>query len=72
MHKYEIKVTNSFKKSLNKIRTQKFFDEKALNTVIEILANDEILPDKYRNHLLEPKSKRFMGMPYKARLVINL
>lgn len=66
MHKYEIKVTNSFKKSLNKIRTQKFFDEKALNTVIEILANDKLLPEKYRNHLLEPKSKRSMGMSYKT------
>ncbi len=72
MHKYYIKLTNNFKKSLDKMRKQKNFDENALNTVIELLANDEILPDKYRNHLLEPKSKRFMGMPYKARLVINL
>ena len=72
MHKYDIKLTNNFKKSLNKMRKQKNFDENALNTVIELLANDEVLPDKYRNHLLEPKSKRFMGMSYKTRLVINL
>ena len=54
------------------MRKQKNFDENALNTVIELLANDEVLPDKYRNHLLEPRSKRFMGMSYKTRLVINL
>lgn len=66
MNKYEVKVTNKFKRSLNKIRKHKYFDEKALDKVVEMLTNDDILPKQYHNHLLEPKDNRIMGMPYKA------
>ena len=37
-----------------------------LNEVINILASNQLLPAKYRNHLLEPKSNRNMGMSYTA------
>ena len=40
--KYIIKPTNQFKKDFKKI----------MKKVIDMLANDEILPDKYRDHLL--------------------
>lgn len=42
----------------------KSYNENDFKTVVSMLANDEILPEKYHNHLLEPKSNRFMGMSY--------
>lgn len=61
-NKYEIKMTSRFKKDLKAIMKREFFDIDLLNHVVEMLANDEILPQKYNNHLLEPKSKRIVGM----------
>lgn len=66
MNKYQIKATSRFKKELKKMKNRKGFDENALNSVVEMLANNEVLPSKYCNHLLEPKSKRYMGMPHQA------
>lgn len=66
---YNIQRTNKFKKSYAKLMKQqnykKFKEE--FEKVIEILSNNELLPSKYRNHLLEPKSKRYMGMSYITR-----
>lgn len=59
---YEIKLTTKFKKQLKIIRKQHNFNYDALDTVINILSNNELLPKKYNNHLLNPKSKRYMGM----------
>lgn len=64
-NKYEIKMTSKFKKDLKAV-IKRDFDIDLLNEVVLMLANDIPLPVKYKNHLLEPKSSRFMGMPYKA------
>lgn len=64
MTKYKIEITSKFKKEYQKMRSRNNFDEKAFTAVVELLANNEVLPEKYFNHLLEPKSNRFMGMPY--------
>ncbi len=63
---YIIKPTNKFKKSYAKLKKQKNYNKAKteLKIVLEKLKNNELLPVKYNNHLLEPKSKRCMGMPY--------
>ena len=64
--KYKIQRTNKFIKQYAKILKQKHFKEEDFIKVLQMLIDDRILPIKYRNHLLEPKSKRNMGMPYSA------
>ena len=49
-----------------------FFNYNALDEVIHILVSNDILPSKYRNHLLEPKKKRNMGMSCTARYIIRI
>ena len=44
-------VSDDYEEILNKFKK-----------IIQLLANDEVLPEKYCNHLLEPKSNRNMGM----------
>ena len=44
-------TTNQFQKDFKKIKKQNK-DLNILKKVIDMLANDEILPDKYRDHLL--------------------
>lgn len=70
--KYKIEKTNRFKKDYKRMKSRNNFDEQAFIKVITLLANDEILPEKYCNHLLEPRSERNMGMPYKAQLALNV
>lgn len=60
MRKYNIVRTNKFKKEYENIKRQKFFKEKDFTDVIDILAMGEQLPEKYKNHFLEPKSKRVL------------
>ena len=60
----EIKLTTKFKKQLKAIRKQPNFNYNELDKVLNILSNNETLPEKYNNHLLNPKSKRYMGMSY--------
>lgn len=72
MSKYKIQKTNKFKKDYKKMQSRNNFDETAFVTVLKLLANGESLPEKYCNHLLEPKSQRSFGMPYKTKLVISL
>jgi len=64
--RYRIEKTNRFKKDYKKVKSRNNFDEKEFIKVVTMLANGEILPEKYCNHLLEPKSERNMGMPYKT------
>ena len=64
--RYRIEKTNRFKKDYKKVKSRNNFDEKEFIRVVTMLANGEILPEKYCNHLLEPKSERNMGMPYKT------
>lgn len=70
--KYKILTTNKFKKDYKKMKSRNNFDEEAFITVVTLLANDETLPAKYCNHLLEPKSQRNMGMSYKTRLAFDI
>lgn len=62
--KYDVVFTNKFKKNYKKIKQETNFKNEEFEKVIEILCNNELLPEKYNNHLLNPKSKRYMGMPY--------
>ncbi len=55
MNKYKIQRTTKFKKSYKKLITKQGYDEKEFKKVVEMLINDTILPEKYHNHLLEPK-----------------
>ena len=61
---YQISFTNIFKKQYTKIKNNPSFKQEEFNKVINILSNNEVLPPKYKNHLLNPKSKRCMGMSY--------
>ena len=62
MKQYDVKLTTKFKKQLKKLQKQPYFNYNALNEVIKILSNGELLPEKYNNHLLNPKSNRYMGV----------
>ena len=70
--KYDIQYTNKFKKQYSKMKKQEHFKKSEFQKVIEILSNNQLLPPKYRNHLLEPKSNRRMGMPCSARYTIRI
>lgn len=70
--KYDIQYTNKFKKQYSKVKKQKHFKKSEFEKVIEILSNNQLLPPKYRNHLLEPKSNRCMGMSCSTRYIIRI
>lgn len=66
MNKYTIFRTNKFKKDYKKMMKRNNFDEKEFIKVVSMLANGEKLPEKYSNHILEPKSERSIRMSYKT------
>ena len=70
--KYDIQYTNKFKKQYNKLLKNSNFKKSEFEKVIEYLSNNELLPPKYRNHLLNPKSERSMGMPCTTRHIIRI
>ena len=70
--KFEIKLTSKFKKQLKTIRKQPNFNYDELDKVINMISNNELLPEKYSNHLLSPKSKRNMGMSRTAWYIIRI
>lgn len=72
MSKYKIEYTTQFKRQYKKMIANKNYKEGDFKAVVNMLADDEILPQKYRNHLLEPKKLRLMGMSYKTRLAFNI
>ena len=63
MH-YDVILTNNFKKQYKKMKKQANFKKDELEKVIDMLLNNEILSSNYKNHLLNPKSKRYMGVSY--------
>ena len=69
---YQISFTNIFKKQYTKIKNNPSFKQEEFNKVINILSNNEVLPPKYKNHLLNPKSKRCMGMSYSKWYFIRI
>ena len=62
--KYDIQYTNKFKKQYNKLLKSPHFKKSECEKVLEYLSNNELLQEKYHNHLLNPKSERSMGMSY--------
>lgn len=59
-YKYKLVETNKFKKQLLKMKS-KYKDAKELyGYVVDKLLKGEQLEEKYKNHLLEPKSKRVL------------
>ena len=62
--KYKIERTKKFTKQYARMLKQKNFKEEEFINVLKMLANNELLPAKYNNHLLNPKSKRYWGMPF--------
>ena len=57
-------MTKKFKKDFKKMKSRNKYDSKAFKTVVDLLSNGEVLPEKYCNHLLEPKTNRALGMSY--------
>ncbi len=58
-----VKYTNLFKKDYKSMK-KRGLDLKLLKEVIDILANEQILPDKYRDHYLAGGYKRIQRMSY--------
>jgi mRNA-degrading endonuclease YafQ of YafQ-DinJ toxin-antitoxin module len=63
-YKYGVRLTNQFKKDFNTMKKRKEFSSKDFEFVVDTLRKGKLLPEKYKNHLLEPKSERNLGMPY--------
>lgn len=70
MKNYKIQRTNIFLKQYAKLLKQNNFKEEEFIKVLKHLSNNKILPPKYKNHLLNPKNKRNMGMSYTTRYFI--
>jgi len=64
-YKYQVDRTNKFKKEFKKMQKRPEYDYEEFEFVVKTLRKGEQLPAKYHNHLLEPKSERCLGMPYK-------
>lgn len=58
-----VKYTNLFKKDL-KIMKKRGLNIDLLKEVVEMLANNKALPDKYRDHYLSGNYKRLQRMSY--------
>lgn len=70
--KYKIERTNKFTKQYAKILKQRAFNEEEFVKILGLLSNNEVLPSKYKNHLLNPKSDRYMGVPYTKWYIIRI
>lgn len=65
--KYEVKFTHSFKKAYKKLKQK---ERDLLLGVIERLANDEILEEKYNDHALRGKWKNHRECHIKPNLLL--
>lgn len=70
--KFDIQYTNAFKKQYKKMEKKSNFKKEEFKKVIYILSNNRLLPEKYNNHLLNPKSNRYLGMSYTAQYFIRI
>lgn len=59
-YKYKLARTNKFKKDYKMMQKRNNFDKTEFEKVIDILLQGKELPRKYCNHILEPKSERFI------------
>lgn len=66
--KYTIKKTSSFKTSIKKIKDQTILKE--IENVIDKLANDEKLEDKYNDHKLKGEYKGYKECHIKPDLLL--
>ena len=66
-----VKYSNLFKKDF-KLMKKRGLNINLLKEVVEMLANQKTLPDKYRDHYLTGNYKRVQRMPYTARLAVNI
>lgn len=65
--KYQVKFTHSFKKAYKKLEQK---EQNLLLGVIERLANDEILEEKYNDHALKGKWKDHRECHIKPNLLL--
>lgn len=65
--KYKVKFTHSFKKAYKKLEQK---EKDLLLKVIEKLANDEILEEKYNDHALKGKWKNHRECHIKPNLLL--
>ena len=66
-----VKYTNLFKRDYKLIK-KRGLNLKLLQEVVDLLANEQTLPEKYRDHYLAGEYKRIQGMPYTTWLAFNL
>lgn len=59
-YKYRLAATTKFKKDLKLMKKRNKFDSQEFENVIDILLKGQELPQKYCNHILEPKSERIV------------
>ena len=59
-YKYKLIETNRFKKELLKVKNRYKDAKEQYQFVVDKLLKGEQLPEKYKNHILEPKSKRVL------------
>ena len=59
-YKYKLVETNKFKKQLLKMKNKYKNAKELYGYVVDKLLKGEKLEEKYKNHLLEPKSKRVL------------
>ena len=70
--KYKIEMTNQFIKQYDKVSKQNNFKESEFIKILKMLINNDILPIKYNNHLLRPKSNRYRGVSCTTRYIIRI
>ena len=58
-----VKYTNLFKKDY-KLMKKRGLDLKMLKEVVDMLANEQTLPEKYKDHYLSGEYKRIQRMSY--------
>ena len=58
-----VKYSNLFKRDY-KLMKKRGLNMKLLHKVVEMLANNKILPDKYRDHFLTGNYKRISRLSY--------
>ena len=64
--------TSQFKHDLKKVKYAGRYAIDDLLVIVDLLARNQPLPEKHREHNLGGNWKGYEGMPYKTRLVADL
>ena len=67
----KIKYSNQFKRDYKLIK-KRGYNLNLLKQVIQLIAEEKPLPQKYKEHYLTGNYKRFQRMSYPTRLAFNL